>query len=131
MAMEIGCSSWKLTKLNSALLNGVTPSQVGPPVVQEPALLHPVPTNVSKTLRVGERDLRRLTDIDGTIPVGTNAQVGTGASSNVHVVVDSTETGLSIQEDGLGTLVDNVQRLGLSHGHEGCESEGRDERHIC
>ena len=54
--IEINCSSWKLTKLNSALLKGVTPFQVGPPVVQDPALLHPVPTNVSRDPEVGERD---------------------------------------------------------------------------
>ena len=53
--METICSSWKRTKLNSALLKGVTPLQVGPPVVQDPALLHPVPTNASRDPEVGER----------------------------------------------------------------------------
>lgn len=98
----------ELTKLNSALLNGATPSQVGTPVVQEPALMHPVNTNVRRTLRVCERD-QHLTDVDRTDPVGTNAQVSTDTGSNVY---DSTETGKGEQEDGLGAFVDNVQRLG-------------------
>ena len=55
----------------------------------------------------------------------------TGTVSNVHVVLDRTIAGLGVQEDGLATLVDNGQRLGLSHGHKGCESESREERHVC
>ena len=100
-------------------------------MVQEPVLSHPVPTNVSRAPEVDERDQQQLTDVDGTVPVGTNAHVGTGTSGNVHVVVDSTETVLRVQEDGLATLVVNGQRLGLSHGHKCSESESGDERHVC
>ncbi|GJJ14319.1 hypothetical protein Clacol_008583 [Clathrus columnatus] len=39
----------RLTKLNSALENGVVPSQVGPPVVQTPLDEQPVPVNTKST----------------------------------------------------------------------------------
>ena len=72
-----------------------------------------------------------LTDIDGSVPVGANAQVGAGTSGHKHVVVYGAETSLGVQEDSLGALVDNIQRLGLSYGRECCESEGGEKRHVC
>lgn len=60
---------------------------------------------------------QNLTNVDGSIPVGTNAHVQAGPSSNGLVVEDSTETVLGVKEDSLATVVGDSQRLGLSHGH--------------
>jgi hypothetical protein len=68
---------------------------------------HTVPGGTTGSAR-GSITVAPSTDVNSTIPVRADAQVISGTSSDVHVVVNGTETGLCVEKDRFGTLIHDI-----------------------